>query len=178
MTNVTRFLTRRLKLKVNEAKSAVARPVERKFLGFSFSNNKEPKRRICAKGLVALQAENSGTDATDTRNQSGTNAEGTDGLLKGLEELLRLLSDTLAATAPGSMDTPSSAVHDLEAMETREAARYGKLRQRGVGQALAAQTAGSPHGPWRLANSPALSIALPLSYFDSLGLPRLFDGLA
>jgi hypothetical protein len=56
--------------------------------------------------------------------------------------------------------------------------RYGQLRQRGVGKALAAQTAGSPHGPWRVANSPALSIALPLSYFDSLGLPRLFDGLA
>jgi len=37
MTNVTRFLTRRLKLKVNEAKSAVARPEQRKFLGFSFS---------------------------------------------------------------------------------------------------------------------------------------------
>jgi len=34
-----------------------------------------------AEGLVALQAENWGTDATDTRNQSGTNAEGTDGLL-------------------------------------------------------------------------------------------------
>ena len=33
-------------------------------------------------------------------------------------------------------------------------------------------------GPWRVANSPALSIALPLAYFDSLGLPRLFDGLA
>jgi hypothetical protein len=46
--------------------------------------------------------------------------------------------------------------------------RYGKLRQRGVGKALAAQTAGSPHGPWRMANSPALSIALPLAYFDSL----------
>lgn len=56
--------------------------------------------------------------------------------------------------------------------------RYEKLRQRGVGTELAAQTAGSPHGPWRLANSPALSIALPLAYFDSLGLPRLFDGLA
>jgi RNA-directed DNA polymerase len=42
MTNVTGFLTSRLKLKVNEAKSAVARPVERKFLGFSFSHNKEP----------------------------------------------------------------------------------------------------------------------------------------
>ncbi len=42
----TRFLTRRLKLKVNEAKSAVARPEERKFLGFSFSTHAEPKRRI------------------------------------------------------------------------------------------------------------------------------------
>ncbi|HXN24429.1 MAG TPA: hypothetical protein VOA41_16950 [Candidatus Dormibacteraeota bacterium] len=52
MTNVTRFLTRRLKLKVNEAKSAVARPVERKFLGFSFSYNKEPKRRIAPKAAV------------------------------------------------------------------------------------------------------------------------------
>ena len=41
--------------------------------------------------------------------------------------------------------------------------------------ALAAQTAGSPHGPWRLANSPALSLALPVAYFDALGLPRLLD---
>jgi hypothetical protein len=47
-----------------------------------------------------------------------------------------------------------------------------------VGNALAAQTAGSRHGPWRAANSPALSIALPIAYFDSLGLPRLFGGLA
>ena len=56
--------------------------------------------------------------------------------------------------------------------------RYRQLRQRGVAADLAASTAGSPHGPWRVANSPALSIALPLAYFDSLGLPRLFDGLA
>jgi hypothetical protein len=52
--------------------------------------------------------------------------------------------------------------------------RYAKLRQLGVGKDLAAQTAGSPHGPWRVANSPALSYALPIAYFDSLGLPRLF----
>jgi RNA-directed DNA polymerase len=54
--------------------------------------------------------------------------------------------------------------------------RYAKLRQLGIGKVLAAQTAGSPHGPWHLANSPALSYALPIAYFDSLGLPRLFDG--
>src|SRR5258708_4502735 len=56
--------------------------------------------------------------------------------------------------------------------------RYAKLRQRGVGKALAAQTAGSPHRPWHLANSPALSYALPIAYFDSLGLPRRFGGNA
>jgi RNA-directed DNA polymerase len=52
MTSVTRFLKRRLKLNVNEAKSAVARPGERKFLGFSFSNHKEPKRRIAPNALL------------------------------------------------------------------------------------------------------------------------------
>ena len=56
--------------------------------------------------------------------------------------------------------------------------RYAKLRRLGVGKDLAAQTAGSPSGPWHLAKSPALSYALPITYFDSLGLPRLCDDLA
>ena len=50
--------------------------------------------------------------------------------------------------------------------------RFAELRQRGVGPDLAAQTAGSAHGPWRLATA-GLSIALPNAYFDSLGIPRL-----
>ena len=52
MRNVTRFLTRWLKRKVHEGKSAVARPMARKFLGFSFSHNKEPKRRIAPKARL------------------------------------------------------------------------------------------------------------------------------
>ena len=51
--------------------------------------------------------------------------------------------------------------------------RFAELLRQGVSPGLAAQTAGSAHGPWRLANSPALSIALPNAYFDSLGIPRL-----
>ena len=54
--------------------------------------------------------------------------------------------------------------------------RFAELRKRGMGKDLAAQTAGSAHGPWRLANSPALQIALPNAYFDSLGIPRLTVG--
>jgi RNA-directed DNA polymerase len=51
--------------------------------------------------------------------------------------------------------------------------RFAELRKRDIGPDLAAKTAGSAHGPWHLANSWALAIALPNSYFDSLGLPRL-----
>jgi len=53
--------------------------------------------------------------------------------------------------------------------------RFAELRKRDIGFQLAAKTAGSAHGPWHLANSRALAIALPNAYFDSLGLPRLFD---
>ena len=53
MTSVARFLTRRLKLKVNEAKSAVARPEEGKFLGFSLSSSEELKRRMRRRSCCA-----------------------------------------------------------------------------------------------------------------------------
>jgi hypothetical protein len=46
-----------------------------------------------------------------------------------------------------------------------------KLRQLGSGGDLAAQTADSPCGPWRLAKRLALNYAFPVAYFDSLGLP-------
>ena len=49
MGGLTRLLEGKLKLKVNREKSAVARPWERKFLGFSFTNGRQPKRRIAPK---------------------------------------------------------------------------------------------------------------------------------
>ena len=51
MESITRFITQKLKLKVNEAKSAVARPQERKFLGFSFTAGPDIKRMIAPKSL-------------------------------------------------------------------------------------------------------------------------------
>ena len=178
MTNVTRFLTRRLKLKVNEAKSAVARPAERKFLGFSFSKSKEPKRRIAPKALLCCKQK----IRELTRRTRGISLEQ---MLKELTAYLRGWKSYF-----GFCQTPSVLQrldhwirHRLRSViwkqwKRGQQRRYRQLRQRGVGQALAAQTAGSPHGPWRVAKSPALSIALPVFYFDSVGLPRLFDGLA
>jgi RNA-directed DNA polymerase len=56
MESITRFITHRLKLKVNQAKSAVARPRQRKFLGFSFTSDREPRRRIAPKALDRFKA--------------------------------------------------------------------------------------------------------------------------
>src|SRR5262249_34607785 len=56
MASITRFLTTRLKLKVNAVKSAVAAARERTFLGFSFTHGQRPKRRLADKTLVRFRA--------------------------------------------------------------------------------------------------------------------------
>jgi RNA-directed DNA polymerase len=177
MTSVTRFLTHRLKLKVNGAKSAVARPVERKFLGFSFSSNKEPKRRIAPKVLLRCKQK----IRELTRRTRGISLEQ---MLKELTAYLRGWKSYFGfCQTPSLLQTLDKRIrHRLRSMIWKQwkrgPARYAKLRHLGIDKDLAAQTAGSPHGPWRLANSPALQCALPIAYFDALRLPRLFDGLA
>jgi RNA-directed DNA polymerase len=177
MSSVTRFLTRRLKLKVNEAKSAVARPEERKFLGFTFSKHNEPKRRIAPKALLRCKEK----IRELTRRTRGIS----------LAQMTRELAAYLRGWKGyfGYCQTPSVLQdldkwirHRLRSMIwkqwTRGTQRYAKLRQLGISKDLAAQTAGSPCGSWRLAASPALCHAFPIAYFDSLGVPRLLDRLA
>jgi RNA-directed DNA polymerase len=177
MKNVTRFLTHRLKLKVNETKSAVARPVERKFLGFSFSNNKEPKRRIAPKAMLRCKHK----IRELTQRTRGISLEQ---MTKELTAYLRGWKSYFSfCQTPSVLETLDKWIrHRMRSMIWKQwkrgTQRYAMLRHLGVGRDLAAQTAGSPHGPWRLAHSPALQYALPIAYFDSLGLPRLFDGFA
>jgi RNA-directed DNA polymerase len=175
MASITAFITTKLKLKVNEQKSAVARPWERKFLGFSFTANREPKRRIAPKAVVRFKEK----VRELTRRTRGVKVE------RIAEELGRYLRGWIGYF--GRCQTPS-VLEDLEKWTRRRlrsaiwkqwkrgTVRFVELRKRGVGKELAAKTAGSAHGPWRLANSPALAIALPNAYFDSLGIPRLTVG--
>ena len=170
--SMVRFLTTKLKLKVNQQKSAVARPWERKFLGFSFTWNREPKRRIAPKAVQRFKQR----VRERTRRTKGVSIE------RMAEELARYLRGWIGYF--GKCQTPS-VLQGLEEWTRRRlrsviwkqwkrgTVRFAELRKRGVGKDLAAQTAGSAHGPWRLANSPALTIALPNAYFNSLGIPRL-----
>jgi RNA-directed DNA polymerase len=56
MASIERFLSTRLKLKVNKAKSAVAEPQVRKFLGFSFTRGPNPRRRLAPQTVVRFKA--------------------------------------------------------------------------------------------------------------------------
>jgi RNA-directed DNA polymerase len=172
MNSLTRFITRRLKLKVNAEKSAVAQPGKRKFLGFSLSPGKEGKRRIAPKALQRFKQK---TRELTSRTRG-----------KSIEQIVKELASYLRGWKSyfGFCQTPS-VLGRLDQWIRRRLrsivwkqwkrgrTRFRNLRKRGVGSALAAQTAGSTHGPWRIADSPALHFALPNAYFDSLALPRL-----
>src|SRR6202162_5797262 len=170
MAGIEQFLANRLKLKVNKAKSAVAKPRARKFLGFSFTGNRQPRRRIAPQAIARLKAK----VRELTRRTVGQSPS------QIAEELSRYLIGWRGYF--GFCETPSV----LRALDQwvrrrlravtwtqwkRGRTRYAELRRRGVGRDLAAQTAGSPHGPWRLSNSPALNIALSNAFLASLGLP-------
>jgi RNA-directed DNA polymerase len=172
MESVRHFITHRLKLKVNQAKSAVARPGQRKFLGFSFTSERAPRRRIAPKAIARFKER--------IRDQT----QRTRGI--SLTQMVKTITTYLRGWLGyfGDCQTPSV----LQRLETwlrrrlrsvvwkqwkRGRTRFQALRKRGVGQDLAAQTAGSAHGPWRIANSPALNLALPNAYFASLGLPAM-----
>src|ERR1700680_1299025 len=173
MESITRFITQKLKLKVNEAKSAVARPQERKFLGFSFSAGPDIKRTIAPKSLERFKRRireitrrAKGVSIKTTMEELATYMRGWRGYFgfcatpEGLVALTRWVRLRLRAALWRQWKTPR-----------RRRAALVALRVSGW---AARNTAGSGRGPWYLARSRALSTGLSNAYFKSLGLPSLF----
>lgn len=172
MQSITSFLARKLRLKVNTEKSAVDKPQRRKFLGFSFTFDATPKRRIAPQALTRMKKR----VREITRNRKGRSLE------QVATELKRYLTGWRGYFA--FCETPST-LGKLDRWMRRRLRRliwqqwkrgkrrYKELRKRNVEHNLAARTAGSPHGAWRLSNSPALNIAFPNRYFAALGIPTL-----
>lgn len=172
MARVTRFITTRLKLKVNAAKSAVAAGRDRPFLGFSFTHGQRPKRRLADKSLVRCRAR----VRQLTRRVRGVS----------LRQMVTELSAYLRGWRAyfGFCETPTI----LQRLDKwirrrlravvwkqwgRPGTRFRQLRKRGVKAKDAILTARSNRGPWRASITAALCWALPGAYFDSLGLAYL-----
>ncbi len=172
MASVSRFLTRKLRLTVNAGKSAVARPWERKFLGFTFTAKGRPKRRIAPQALQRCK----------TRMRAQTSRTRGISLTRTIGELRPYLVGWrnyfgFCEVRSILKELDSWIRRRLRCLQWKQwgRRRYRELRQRGVSQDLAGNTAKSAHGPWRLSRSPALSFALPAAYFAALGLPRLAE---
>ena len=172
MASISWFLTVKLKLKVNETKSAVARPEERKFLGFSIANDGS-ERRLAPNALDKFKMR----IRDMTRRTQG----------KSLPQVVDELKPYLIGWRSyfGFCETPR-VLTNLEAWIRRRLRmylwrqwqngqnRFKELRRRGVPKFLAAVAAGSPTRFWRMSGHPAVQMALRNHVFDSLGLPRLY----
>jgi RNA-directed DNA polymerase len=172
MQSVTQFITKELKLKVNETKSAVARPQERKFLGFSFTAGPEIKRVIAPKALDRFKQR----IREITLRAKGVSMQTT------IEELAPYMRGWRSYF--GYCETPEVLVSLTRWVRLRLRAamwrqwktprrRREALLELGVRLRLARNTAGSGLGPWYLAKAKALSVGLSNAYFKSLGLPSL-----
>jgi RNA-directed DNA polymerase len=172
MESVKRFIVTRLKLKVNEAKSAVAKPQERKFLGFSLTSGEKPKRKIAPKAIDRFK---------ERVREITLRSRGV-----SMEQMIQALARYLVGWRGyfGFCETPG-VLKDLDSWIRRRVRcafwqqwktsrkRYEALVRLGVGTSLAHSTAGSNHGPWYLSRSQALSFALTNARLKSLGLPSL-----
>jgi RNA-directed DNA polymerase len=174
MKSVTRFITQQLKLKVNETKSAVARPQERKFLGFSFTASPEAKRVIAPQALERFKQR----IREITRRAKGVSMKTT------IEELAPFMRGWRSYF--GFCETPEVLVSLTRWVRLRIRAamwrqwktprrRREALIELGVRSRLASNTAGSGLGPWYLAKAKALSVGLSNAYLSSLGLPSLVE---
>jgi RNA-directed DNA polymerase len=174
MKSVTRFITQQLKLKVNESKSAVAQPQQRKFLGFSFTAGPEIKRAIAPKALTRFK---------DRIREITRQAKGV-----SIETTVKRLATYMVGWRGyfGFCETPDVLINLTRWVRLRlrcalwrqwktTRRRRAALLQLGVRPQLAANTAGSGRGPWYLARAKALSVGLSNAYFRSIGLPSLFD---
>jgi len=169
MASVTRWVSDSLMLTVNPLKSAVDRPWKRKFLGFTVSRN-DKKLKVADKALDKLK------DRVRelTRRTRGNRIEV---IAAELRESL------LGWKAYFGIAEVLSPLRDIDKWVRRKLrcyvwkqwgpAGYRELRKRGVTVREAWNTSKSAHGPWRLSKTAALALALPLRYFETLGVPSL-----
>ena len=174
MTSVTQFLSRQLRLKVNAAKSAVARPWERKFLGYSMTWNQEPRLKVAA--------------ASVKRFKEKLRMQFRQGRGQNLQQFIQELKPILRGW--GNYFRRAEVKNIFEELDgwirrklrvllwrrwKRPFTRARSLRQRGLAEARAWQSATNGRGPWWNAGASHMHEAFPKSYFDRCGLVSLRD---
>ncbi len=168
-----RRLYGRLRLRVNEAKSAVARPWDRKFLGYSFwvAPGRKVKRRVAPKALAAMKDRVREITARNGGRSMDRVIEELRSYLRGWKEYFRL-----AETPRVLSDLDEWIRHRLRLVQLKQWKRgktiYRQMKRLGANEDAARGVAGNSRRWWKN-SSKLLGIALPMSYYDRKGVPRL-----
>jgi RNA-directed DNA polymerase len=174
LSSLTLFLGERLKLKVNAAKSAVARPWQRKFLGYSMTWHREPKLRIAAPSLRKLTAKVNDLLRGARGRRLGATIQTLNPVLRGWAAYFQLTETKRALE-----ERDGWVRHKLRCILWRQwkrrSARVRNLVQRGLTKERARRSASNGRGPWWNAGASHMNAAFPKSWFAHLGLVSLLD---
>jgi len=174
MASIKEFLEERLKLKVNEEKSSVARPWTRKFLGYSMTVNKKTKLKVSPKAIERFKDKMKGK----FREGRGKN------MAQFIQELRPILVGwinyfKLAETKLIFDELDSWIRRKLRCIiwrqKKRSKTRATMLRTRGIKEKRIKETIGNGKGPWWNAGASHMNEAFPKRFFDNLGLVSLLD---
>jgi RNA-directed DNA polymerase len=176
MQSMTKFVER-LKLKVNRAKSAVDRPWKRIFLGFSFTNHRQPRIRVPKETLKQFRQKLKGLFRIGRgRNLTRFTREDLNPVLRGWLQYFGLAETKgYAEELDGWIRRRLRCI--LWRQWKRSGTRYAKLRWRGVEEERTRASAFNGRGPWWNSGSSHMNDAFRKRYFDKLGLFSLIDAL-
>jgi RNA-directed DNA polymerase len=177
MSSITRYVERKLKLRVNREKSAVERPWKRKFLGYSFTFEHKTRIRVPQETIHRLK----NSLKQEFRKGRGRNIK--NHITKDLNPVIRGWIDYF------SLAEVKTFAEDLDGWVRRKCrcilwrqwkrpwTRKLKLMKQGLDENRAVQSASNGRGPWWNAGASHMNTALPKKYFDSLGLVSMVDRL-
>ena len=177
MESITRFIEGTLKLKVNREKSAVARPWERKYLGYSFTNERKVRIQVSASSIERFK-------------------EKVKALYRGAHgrNLGRFIRETINPFVRGwiqyySLAETKQFAEELDGWLRRKLrcnlwrqwkrpwTRLKRLMERGLPEETAVRSAFNQRGPWWNSGAQHMNYAFPKKYFDSMGLVSMIDRL-
>jgi RNA-directed DNA polymerase len=174
MQRLTGFLERRLKLQVNASKSAVARPWQRKFLGYSMTWHRKHTLRIAVVSLDKLTAKVRDLLRRARSRSLAATLKTLNPVLRGWAAYFRL-----TGTRRALEERDGWIRHKLRCVLWRQwkrpYARARNLMQRGLTEERAWRSACNQRGPWWNAGASHMHAAFPKSWFDHLGLVSLLD---
>ena len=172
MASITRFLTERLRLKVNIAKSAVDRPWVRTFLGYTMTAHKQPRLRVAAKSVKRLRSKLRMTLRQGRGRTLATTVRTLTPILRGWLQYFRLAeAKGVFEELDGWMRRKLRCV--LWRQWKRPRTRLKRLMQRGLDPERAWRSASNGRGPWWNAGASHMNDAYRAAFFTQLGLPSL-----